>query len=496
AADIEVHDFINSCSIYDAQDGTLIDGPVAVEISSGFGGGESPISFNNFSWTIAAGDTRKAMLRCNFANVDTNGGDNDLYSFYIDQAGDITAEDANGQNVYADLSVVDAEANDDGDVVSITITNSGSLAVTLDGSSPQSDIILGNSTNITVSTYRFQATDEDFLVKRIAIRNCVTATADANDDCAGPSEFNGDDVVVAVVILEYMNQAGNIVTKTGFLSGGMAQFSGLDFYVPSSSTRTLKVRVTTNSVSSIGANAGDMIQLNFDAEASGTAVFEAIGADSGETLTEADLDTYVVASSMVAHKTQPTITLHASSPSGASIPGFNEVLRFDVAADSRGFVTIDQIVFGVRTSESGSAFNACDTLADGDVFQLYDISDSSNKLDDDGDWAFIDNTDSTCVSGGGDMDSLAYAVLNFEGSGANPEEIDAGTTKTYVLKVDTTGASSADDDSIRVDIVDQDEADRVLGGLAAVQWHDDVEGSDFDGTYIMNLPINGGTLMY
>ncbi|MBI2550973.1 hypothetical protein HYV73_01345 [Candidatus Uhrbacteria bacterium] len=497
AADIDVPDFVSACSLYDAETGSLVDGPEGVEDEDLVAGGESEIVFENFNWTIPAGETKKMKLRCNFANVDTDGGDPDLYTFFIDAAGDVTAEDDDGDDVDADLSAVDAEANDDGDVASILIVDAGALTVTLDGASPDSDIILGNSTGVAVSTFKFEADDENFLVKELALRNCIIAGADADDDCADGGEVAGDDVVAASVMLEYQNQAGTTVNKTGFLSGGMAQFSGLDFYVPSSATRTLKVKLTTNAVSATGADSGDMIQLNFDAEASGDAEFEAVGSGSGETLTEADVDTYVAADDMIAHKTRPTITKHASSPSGASIPGLNEVLRFNVSADSRGFVTLDQLLFNVVTGESGSAFNACDTLADDDVFQLYDVSNSSNKLDDDGgDWTFVDATDAACMSGGGDMDVLEYAWLNFEDVGADPEEIGAGTTKTYVLKIDTTGASTTDDDSIRVDIVDQDEADGVFGGLAAIQWDDDVEGDDFDGIFVKDLPVEGGTMVY
>jgi len=86
------------------------------------------------------------------------------------------------------------------------------------------------------------------------------------------------------------------------------------------------------------------------------------------------------------------------------------------------------------------------------------------------------------------------------------EEIGAGDTKTYVLRLDTTGMVT--DDSIRIDIPDEGETDGLTAPTDALNWEDDNEtpttgttcdiGSDpcIDGSLVKNLPVTGGTIVY
>lgn len=498
--DIDVGDHVNSCSLYDAESGAHIDGPEGLDV-------DDEILFEDFTWTIPAGETKKQKLRCNFANVptedDTDGGtapDDDKYAFFLDAAANVEAQDEDGD----DLTPTLGEDNDDGATTTITITETGSLALSLDGSSPKSDIILGNSTGVLMSVFKADATDEDFLIEQITLDNCVAA-ADADGDCADGGEVAGADDIAATVKLEYTNQSGTTETKTAFLSGGTLTRDSMEWFVPASDTKTLKVMIDTNEVSATAADSGDQMQLNLDAIAG---EFEADGLGSGETLTEADIATNVIANDMTVRKTRPTFTLHAASPSGASVPGLNEVLRFNVSADSRGFVGLDEMLFKVVTSDSdGSGWNHCGSgagaqhFAEPALFNFYDAADPSNELDDDGDWTFLLADGDDCAD---DTEDLAYALLDMEGSATTPaEEIGAGETKTYVLEVDsgvnasTAQASTDPSDSIRVSIPSQSTAAGLTSTARdAISWDDDVEADDIDGEFIKNLPLNGGTLVF
>ncbi len=493
-----VRDSVNSCSLYDSQSGALIAGPESFDAAN------EEASFDNFSWTVSAGETEKMIVKCNFANVDSNDADDDEYNFFIDTIGtDITAEDTDGDDV--DPTAGAAGLNEAVETVVITITNAGTLIISLDGSTAASNIILGASTGVAMSKFKFEAGDESFLVKELTLDNCVTLVADADGDCADGGEALGADDIASAVKLSYQNEAGATVTKTGFLSGNTMNVSGLDFFIPSGTTRVLTVTIDTNAVSSVGADSGTLIQLNFNAEASGTATFEAVGSGSGETLTEVEIDAansgeYIVTNDMVVRKTKPTISLASGSPSGASIPGLSEVLRFNVAADSRGFVTLDAVTFKVTTTDgAASGWADCDdaSFAVATGWELFDNDDSSDKLDDAADWTFRDGAGANVCGAGV---PLKFVELDFEGAATHPaEEIGAGTTKTYVLRVDTTGADSADDDSIRIDIPDEAEIDAVVGMTAipsAIRWDDDVEGDDINGDLVKNLSVTGGTLVY
>ncbi len=469
--DIDVGDHLSSCSLYDSESGSLVDGPESPD-------SDDEIDFEDFEWTVEAGETSKLLLTCNFSNTDTLDSDDagtvvddDAYAFFIAADADITAEDADGDNVDADIGT----NNDDGDVTTVTITGAGSIAVTLSGSTANSTIILGASTDVDVAKFKFAATDEPFTLETLTVLN------------------GGDDDVAASLMLSCENEAGETVTKTGFLSGGSASFSNLECYVDTESTETISFTVDTNTVSSTSAASGSTFDLTLDADATG---FEAIGAASGETVTDAGTD--VAANEMVLRKTKPTFSLASGSPSGAGVAGNSEVLRFNVAADSRGFVTLEQVLFDVNTSNDGLADDwlDCDVtdLGVATKWELYDADDSSEKLDDAGDWTFLKSDGTAC----GVDDDLAWAELDFEGPGGatSDEEIGAGETKTYVLKVDTTGASSSNDDSIRIDIPDESTADDVA--LDAIRWDDDdtVEGVNATGTYVKNLPVTGGTTQY
>ncbi|TAK03548.1 hypothetical protein EPO34_00075 [Patescibacteria group bacterium] len=505
--DINVSDQISSCSLYDSESGALVDGPESIETTAVATPFDSVILFENFDWTVAAGETAKLIAKCNLANVDQVGAGDDDYNLFIDAAADIQAEDEDGDDVVATL--VDGNEGAGADTV-ISVIDSGSITVTLDGGTANSTIILGSATGVSMSKFKFDASDEAFIVKELTLDNCVDAS-DGDDTCGDDVGAAGSDDIAATVKLSYQNQAGTTVSKTGFLSGGSANFSGLDFYVPVDSTRVLSVIIDTNGVSSTGATSGDLIQLNLDAtdEDDTDNDFEAVGAGSGETITEADVATYVPANDMTVRKTKPTISLASGSPSGSSTPGLSEVFRFTVAADSRGSVTLDEVAFKITTFDgTGSGWADCGTIGDETLFEFYDMDDSSEKLDDDlgedgaslvGDWTFAEADGAAgCTLG---TDPLAYAFLDMESDTTHPaEEISAGDIKTYVLKIDTTGAVA--DDSIRVDIPDQSEGDTV--GFSAIVWDDEESDltpttgadEDIDGTRVKNLSVTGGTLVY
>lgn len=509
-ADVDVGDHVSSCSLYDSESGSLVDGPESPSDNVG----NADLIFENFDWTVEAGETAKLLVTCSFSNtaLDTTDAANDTYAFSIEADADITAQDNDGDDVDATLTGTNGAAdNVDGSVTTITLDSEGSLTVSIDGSSASSTIILGASTGVSMSKFKFDATDEPYIVETLTFDNCVT-TADADGDCAdGGGEVAGADDIAATVKLSYTNSLGETETKSGFLSAGTVSFDNLDVYVATDTNTTVTVTIDTNSVSAgTGATSGNSIQLNLDGESTGG--FEAIGQSSGETFNEVDLavglaDAYIEANDMVIRKTKPTFSLASGSPSGAGIPGYSEVFRFNVAADSRGYVTLDKVVFDLSTSDANGSFNLCDdgvgdtNIEDATKWEFYDYDDSTTKLDDAADWTFLDGGVGDAAEDCDAAAALEFAVLDLNGSATTgPEEIGAGETKTYVLKLDTTGAVASEDDSVRVDIQDEatiDASDAFAGGDdETVQWDDDSEGTNADGTLLKNLPVTGGSIQY
>jgi hypothetical protein len=501
----------------------------------------SSTTFNGFNWSIPAGETKKAVLRCNFANVAQATGADDDYVFFIDNDVDndadttsadvITALDNDG-NTVVDTTFSDEEANnpDGSEGVIISIVNSGSLAFALAGDNPTSTIILSNSTGVLASKYKVTATKENFLIKKLTFKSDDETSLNA----------------VTNVVLEYKDIAGVTQTSSGSLASAVVTFDNLALFAAKDTPTEISLKVNTGDVTSDNGASGDVVSLELHMDEVSDNQFEALGQSSGATLDDDDNDASVSGaisgltvgdttddndadiylaqtSTHEVRKTKPTFSLASGSPSGAGIPGLNEVFRFNVSADSRGYVTLDKVTFAVAMTDNAgtpTTWDNCDldaadalNLGDATEWEIYNAADPSIKLDEGTTpWTWFQSTTAGGNAGtacGNTTGDISFAVVDFGASGGSiaAEEIGAGATKTYVLRIDTTGASSADDDSVRIDIPDQATLNAlyVSGGSdgdgldndAAVQWDDANTGAnDLDGDYIKNLAVTGGTIVY
>jgi hypothetical protein len=218
------------------------------------------------------------------------------------------------------------------------------------------------------------------------------------------------------------------------------------------------------------------------------------------------MNKYVMAKPMQLRRSQPEFSLFGGTPSGAAMPELIEVLIFDIAADSGGDVSIRELVFDINTTDNaGTGWNVCDLdesmggMTD-DHFLLYDMDNPGQALNGYGSasWTFLAEDMTVCTE---DTDVIKYAVLEFDPSYMG--EVAAGSIDTYQLYVDTSGASAATDDSIRVDIPPevtvQDNGADDPDGVVIWEDHDAYEedGAQFiDGHFIESLPLTGGTIIF
>ena len=181
-----------------------------------------------------------------------------------------------------------------------------------------------------------------------------------------------------------------------------------------------------------------------------------------------------------------TAILSSSSPSGASVPGNMEVLRFNLSAEESNNAYVDSILFEIQaTDNKGSGWNNCSTLTGSD-FTLYNLSSSSSSAlsatrtvkQDDG---------SSCASGS----ATHFVAFNL----STPISITAGETQTLALFMDTAGVSAVDDDMIRIEIPSETSVDSLVTPLDSMSWYDD-GGSALDGYDVYNLPLIGNTLLF
>jgi len=521
-------DHISTCSIYDSVTGSLVDGPAGVTASSATETTATySIAFDSFSWTVDAGETAKLLMKCDLANIalDASTDASDTYKFYLETDGGVptlTAEDEDGDDVdgsYDSDNSGTVDASDDADYNSapggaptLTVAASGTLTITVASDTPTSTIILGSSTGVSLAKYKLTAANEAFVVNKMTFDNCYGAAFDGANTCAGTA---GTDNVADLLTATYTNSDGASESVTGYFSGGEVTFSGMDLYVGSDASAYITVTANTSAVSSTAATSGTLVAASLKDVAGD---LEAVGQGSGTTLTGTTV-TYTAdaPNEMTLYKTKPTVSLASGSPSGAGIPGRHEALRFNVAADSRGYVTLYSLSFMITATDNGSTewFDCTDDTGTDSAFdtqskwQLYKSTDLGTEIADDTDWSFGDSDPATTAQCTAD-NQITYAQADFAGSATTGNlEVAAGETVTLILYVDTTGASASSDDSIRIDLPDEatmsgtaswtsgTATDMSLWDGSSFVWTDDSATTKLYGTLVKTLPVTPtGAVVY
>jgi hypothetical protein len=307
---------------------------------------------------------------------------------------------------------------------------------------PDSDFLLTGSTSNTVSKYRFNATSEAFVVDRLTVEERQATTDGVTD-----TTYAND---VSLVTVSYPDSTGATKTASGALTGMGLTLNGLTFYVgkDTHADLTIKVDVPSTDRSGGSATSNERVRMVLD---DGTGELRAVGQGSGQTLADNAVTTVDTAATsinpFVVRETKPTISLSSSSPSGAKVPGNQESLRFNVAAASGQDVVLNNILFTFSSTDNAtSGWNDCDGDAGATTtsdFRFYDSADLSTAIG--GTYSLIESNGTLC-DGASSGDDLTYVKLAL----TTGEVVAAGTTKTYELFFDSTGASSVNDDSIQI----------------------------------------------
>uniref|UniRef100_A0A7C4R2T3 Next to BRCA1 central domain-containing protein n=1 Tax=candidate division CPR3 bacterium TaxID=2268181 RepID=A0A7C4R2T3_UNCC3 len=478
----ELDDIITSVNLW--VDGSKVAGPVSV-------GTDGKMTFNSLAINIAAGATARIEVTANIASTagDSTTPPNTRYGIGINSVDDITVENASG-NSFAPV------ADDDGGAFTaneknytnattnpgktIYVTSSGVLTSSKDAGSPTNAIIVAGTAGSETTKIKFKADYEAFTISKLKLFIDADNSFDAGEAGATEKDSTSDGSIDSITIT-----AGSD-SYTGYVSAGAVSFTGLNINVPKDSTTVITAKINYKTVAA-GAASGDLVELVYDASDG----FEAVGVGSGYTVTSSDgtggagAGDVATGGIFTVRKTVPTVTLASDSPAGAGIPGLGNVLKFTVAANAGGDVTLDIITFAMTSSDAASsAWNTGANTTTSD-FSLFDSIDMNTSLDTaDGNWSLF-KADGTAAGAG---DVVAFAKLTLPTSVVIP----AGQSKTFVLKVDTTGASANPDDSVRFDVA----AENAIAGNE-FQWDDsDTTATNLSGTNVKNLTVFGNTITY
>lgn len=429
---------ITSCSLFDGAD--LVAGPES--IASAVTG---KINFENFSYMVDAGTTQTLDVYCDLANV--NPGTADLFAWTMIASTDMTALDEEGDTA----SVTGTNVNNAPTMI-ISVANVGSLSVAAGSDTPNADFVLTGSTNNTVSKFRFSAVNEAFVVDRL------TVTEDQAETMTGTSNSNAYANNISLVTISYPNSSGATVTATGALTGNEITFNGLSMYVGKDANAdvTVKVNVSSTDRSGGSATSNEQIRMGLSRDTTNDDQIRAVGAGSGQTLDDDDINPTTATSEMksfIVRETKPTITLSSSSPSGAKTPGNQESLRFNVAAASGEDVVLNNVVFTFSASDNAATdWNQCDTdvtdgsllYASGADFKFYNLTeDSSASTALAGTYSLLKSTGAVCDATDVDVAFVKLALTT-------AEVIPAGQTHVFSLWFNSDSASSINNDSVQL----------------------------------------------
>lgn len=154
--------------------------------------------------------------------------------------------------------------------------------------------------------------------------------------------------------------------------------------------------------------------------------------------------------------TDLTPSLASGSPAGPSVPGYNEVLRLNFAADSCGNAVVRS--FNLEASATDNSANGW----------ISDLALNGVTVVDTATGYVIGNYVGYATSGGA-VFTINPGIL-----------VAAGNTRTLSFYVDTMGASAVDDDSIRLDL-----------SANSLRWNDGLKTITET-----NTPVYGGTIIF
>jgi hypothetical protein len=312
-------------------------------------------TFDGLSLSIPAGQQKTITVK---ANISTALATNAYVAIAFAGVGDVTAEYGSGTNIAATMS---------GNAVNTTptiyqlLTAGGTLTASTDADTPVADLIVMGTTGVNFTKVKFTSTNEAYIVDKLRVSN--TGSGDA--------QFTG-------VTLEYKDSANVTQSATQSLSGGVADFTGLTFYVPKDDSAVITIKGNMNT-STGGATASTTAALGLVRTGS---FVRALGQASGATKTTIST-TDQVGNTMIIFKSKPTFAFNASTPSGVLIPSGNTLVGIiNVTADAGADIqfastssnSIKVSVGGSIAAGSSSAASVTWTLKDQDGNTLDTVS--------------------------------------------------------------------------------------------------------------------------
>jgi hypothetical protein len=356
--------------------------------------------------TVAKGTIKTLAVQC---DVTASVAAGSTFSFGVN-----TADTISGTGINSGSSV---DASDNTNVgPTMTVTGAGTLAVTLDSSSPSYKLAAAGTSDVTLGVFKVAATNEAIRLDRVALQLSNSTASSSASDLLSVGIYNGSTLVGQATFSGSTRNATSTLTQT--------------VTVPKDGDVKLTIKATMAEIgSSKSGTQGALVQVDYDGDDSdGT---RGVGMDSGATIDAADTSSSDTASAGVRLFRSFPVFAKIAVPTGTLTNSDNTFYRFSVTADSADDISVYK--FTVRMSTTTGV-----SLTDVNIFAYTDAGFSTPVSGVRADGA-LDLAGFTVV----DATDQDFIIENAAGT-PTPLEIPAGTTRYFELRGVASGVGTND----------------------------------------------------
>lgn len=385
---------LTSCQVYD---GSTILNTGSNVVSNASSGTATTFTLDN-TLTVAKGTVKTLALKC---NVSTAASGNYVWS--------INSGDSWGSTgVTSGASITETFGNLTGGTMTI---GNGSLALSVDSSSPGTTTVAAGSSGVTMSVFKLRATNEALILNELALK--LTGSGNTTSNANGGSSNSGVSDLVQVYLYDGATQVGT-VTFTG--TNTTATSTPMTVSLPNNTDKLITVKADLATIGTgFSGGIGDSIIIDpAQAKTSGASSGSTIWAGSSVTIGTAGVKMF---------KSYPTLALDTLPTTGAAD---GRLMRFKVTANAAGNVSINEFTFTV-SSTTGVGINTVRLKA-------YTDSSYSSGISGQGAGGQIGSDTSIITSG------TAFEIIPT----TNPVQIAAGSTVYFELTAAVTGMDTGD----------------------------------------------------
>ncbi len=387
-------DDLNNCAAYDG----------ATRLNSSSVTLDTDATDFNFSFDtpllVAKGTVKNVAIKCDIPSSITGG----TFSVGFTSAVTFTGTGVtSSQTITPTSSTAATQAGN-----TMTVASGGALTVALDSSSPSATLAAAGTSGVTLTALRFNGTNEDMKLDRIALQMSNGAASSSPDNLTQVTIWDGATQVGTATF------AGTRFA-TSTLSGNVI--------IPANGFKVLTVKGDLAGIGTGQATTTNGLVIEVDYDGSDSTGTRAVGQQSGTTInTSSTTDTDT--SPVRVYRSYPTFAV-IDVPTTNLVSGENIIYRFSITASNTGFgVGIDEITANIATSSISA-------LSD---MELYAYTDSGFSSPVSG---FTGGLLAEINSGG----NVTTGNKSFD-LGTSELQIPAGGTRYFEIRIDATLSGS------------------------------------------------------